>query len=165
MSTNLAKQWFPQFLTALDRAPMAGLLCATAILFGVILACTRSAVLPGGAKGALEANMLNQTFVSGEKSSVSERSAGLHEGGEILNQAGYFRAAGVRVTFVSADNKRSFTTLENRNLERIARTIAENGKQLEWIVSGTISEYRGTDFLLISRAELKSGASSPETAR
>ena len=43
MSVNLVKQWFPQFLTALDRAPMAGLLCAAALLFGVTLAWTRSA--------------------------------------------------------------------------------------------------------------------------
>ena len=43
MAVNQVKQWFPQLLSALDRAPMAGLLCAAAILFGVTLAWTRSA--------------------------------------------------------------------------------------------------------------------------
>ncbi|MGD0516006.1 MAG: hypothetical protein ABSA26_00595 [Thermoguttaceae bacterium] len=164
MSVNLVKQWFPQFLTALDRAPMAGLLCAAAILFGVTLAWTRSAAMPDSAKGAFEASMLNQAYGSGEKSQGNEKVVGLHEGGEIINQAGYFHAAGNRVAFVSADNKRSFITLENRSLERIARAITENAKELEWIVSGTISEYRGANFLLISRAELKSRVLSSDAA-
>jgi hypothetical protein len=50
-------------------------------------------------------------------------------------------------------------------LERVAQAIAENAKQLDWIVSGTISEYRGENFLLVNRAELKSPTRSSDAAR
>ncbi|MGA2796107.1 MAG: hypothetical protein ABSE63_00875 [Thermoguttaceae bacterium] len=157
MSVNLVKQWFPQLLTALDRAPMAGLICAAAILFGVTLAWTRSAAMPNTAKTTmLETSLLSQAYDSGEKLQGNDKKVGLREGGEIVDQAGCFRATGNRLTFVSADNKHSFIALENHNLEQVARAIAENAKQLEWIVSGTISEYRGENFLLVNRAELKS---------
>lgn len=82
----------------------------------------------------------------------------------MINQAGYFLATGSRVAFVLADNKRNFIALENRNLERVAQAIAENAKQLEWIVSGTISEYRGENFLLVNRAELKPPIRSSDAA-
>ena len=47
----------------------------------------------------------------------------------------------------------------------MAQAVAENAKQLEWIVSGTISEYRGENFLLVNRAELKSRIPSPDAAQ
>ena len=165
MSVNLVKQWFPQLLTALDRAPMAGLICAAAILFGVTLAWTRSAAMPNTAKTALETARLTQTYDSGEKIPGNDKKVGLREGGEIVNQAGYFHATGNRLAFESADKKRTFIALENRNLERVAQAIAENAKQLEWIVSGTISEYRGENFLLVNRAELKSRFRSSDSAQ
>jgi hypothetical protein len=165
MSVNLVKQWFPQLLTALDRAPMAGLLCAVALLFGVTLAWTRSAAAPNNNTSALKAGVLSQAHDSGEKSLDKDMKLAHREGGEIINQSGYFHNTGDRLAFVSADNESRFITLENRNLERIARTIADNAGQLEWIVSGTISEYRGANFLLVNRAELKSPSHSPVTAQ
>jgi hypothetical protein len=164
MSVNLVKQWFPQLLTALDRAPMAGLVCAAAILFGVTLAWTRSAAMPNTVKPALEKSVLSPVYNSGEKLQGNGKIVGLREGGEIVNQAGYFRATGNRLAFESADNKGSFIALENHNLERVAKAVGENAKQLEWIVSGTISEYRGENFLLVNRADLKSRIRSSDTA-
>ena len=165
MSVNLVKQWFPQLLTALDRAPMAGLICAAAILFGVAMAWTRSAAMSNSGKTALENGMLGNAYDSGEKLQGYDKKASLREGGEIVNQAGYFHATGNRLAFESADNKRTFIALENRNLERVTQAIAENAKQLEWIVSGTISEYRGENFLLVNRAELKSRIRSSDAAQ
>lgn len=159
MSVNLVKQWFPQLLTALDRAPMAGLLCAAALLFGVALAWTRSAAAPNSVQAAVETGALNQAYNHEEMSLGNETKDSLREGGEILNQAGYFRTTGDRVAFVSADYKQHFVALENRYLEQVARTIANNHIQLEWIVSGTISQYRGDNFILLSSAELKSRSS------
>ena len=155
MSVNLVKQWFPQFLTALDRAPMAGLLCAAALLFGVTLAWTRSAAAPNRTSAELDSGVLSRTNDPEDKSIGNDQTNRLREGGEIINQAGYFRTAGNRVAFVSADNKNQFITLENHNMERIAQAIADNSNQSQWIVSGMISEYRGANFLLVSRAELK----------
>jgi hypothetical protein len=57
--------------------------------------------------------------------------------------------------FYAADNRR-FTTLENLNLERVARVISDSPDTLEWTVSGTITEFQGANYLLLSRAVLKS---------
>jgi len=54
--------------------------------------------------------------------------------------------------------------LENLNLERIARAVADNPVTLEWKVTGTITEYRGANFLLVTRATLISGNRPPRTA-
>ena len=48
--------------------------------------------------------------------------------------------------------------LENLNLERISRAISNNPAQLEWMVSGEITEYRGANFLLVHRAILTTGS-------
>jgi hypothetical protein len=159
MSVNMVKRRFPQLLTALDRAPMAGLLCAAALLLGVTLAWTRSAAWPG--KGAaFETGAVSQAS-SGEKGPLGNGLKGrLHEGGEITNQAGYFESDGRRLAFVSADNEHRFTMLENGALEEVAATVAGGGKQGEWIVSGQVFEYQGVNFLLINRVELKGSSSA-----
>jgi hypothetical protein len=42
--------------------------------------------------------------------------------------------------------------LENLALERIVRILNETRGQRQWLVSGTITEYRGSNYLLISKA-------------
>jgi hypothetical protein len=85
----------------------------------------------------------------------------VREGTEIVDQLGYFRITGGRVVFVTDDGKRRFVGLENLNLERIARTVADSPQPLRWGVTGTITEYRGANFLLVRRAILKSGVQFP----
>lgn len=80
----------------------------------------------------------------------------MHEGGEIINQAGYFQSNGNRLAFYSADNRQRFTMLENGALEQVAASVADNPNRSQWIVSGLVFEYQGVNFLLINRAELKS---------
>jgi hypothetical protein len=152
MSVNLVKQWFPQLLSALDRAPMAGLLCATALLFGVTLAWTRASP---NASSLLNGDNARQDYSSDVKPSDNGQANRLREGGEIANQVGYFQAAGDRLTFVANDNKNRYVILENSNLEQVAKTLADDPKQAEWIVSGIISEYRGGNFLMLHQAVLK----------
>ena len=165
MSVNLVKQWFPQLLTALDRAPMAGLMCAAAILFGVTLAWSRSAAMSNSHQVTLETSTLGNASDPGDEFQGNDHRPCLREGGEIVGQAGYFRANGSRLAFVSEDNKRNFIALENHNLEQVAQAIAENDKRLQWIVSGTISQYRGENFILVNRAELKSSIRTSDAAQ
>jgi hypothetical protein len=88
----------------------------------------------------------------------------LREGTEILDQLGYFKVVGDRVVFFTDKGAQPLVGLENLNLERIARTVANNPQQLEWKVSGTITEFRGNNFILIDRAILKGGAQRREDA-
>jgi hypothetical protein len=85
----------------------------------------------------------------------------VREGTEIIDQLGHFQSTDGRVIFSTADGKRRFIALENLNLERIARSIADSPQTLQWGVTGTITEYRGANFLLVHRAILKSGMQSP----
>lgn len=84
----------------------------------------------------------------------------MREGTELLDQAGYFRLTGTRVTFFYGEENDRLIGLENLNLQRIAQTISDNPanpSQLVWQVSGTVTEYQGDNYLLITRAVLVPG--------
>jgi hypothetical protein len=76
--------------------------------------------------------------------------------GSTLEVQGSFKLTGDRIMFYpSADNRR-LGTLENLNLERIGRMVSESPETLEWTVSGTVTEFQGANYLLVTRAVLKS---------
>src|SRR5207248_1810292 len=79
----------------------------------------------------------------------------LREGTKLVNESGVFaRKEGVRYSFRTRVGKREFACLENLNLERIAAAIADS-PDVEWVVSGAVTEYRGANCLLISQATLR----------
>lgn len=79
----------------------------------------------------------------------------IRQGTQLVDQRGVFKMTGQRVTFFSSDGQTRFVGLENLNLERIARAITDSLSRQEWVVSGTVTEYQGDNFLLIKRAVLK----------
>lgn len=91
---------------------------------------------------------------SADESAASGAGERIREGTEIVDLDGYFRPSGERVNFFSADGKRRLVGLENLNLQRIVRAIADDPRQLRWKVSGTVTEYRGANFLLVRQAIL-----------
>lgn len=72
--------------------------------------------------------------------------------------------AGDRVVFFTEDGQGGYVALENLNLERIAQAIAENPEKLQWSVTGTMTEYRGANYLFVRRAIQKSRIESTEEA-
>lgn len=86
---------------------------------------------------------------------TAEGSDRLREG-VALDVVGSFKLTGDRIMFYSAADQRRFGALENLNLERIARMVSDSPDPLQWSVSGTVTEYQGANYLLISRAVLKS---------
>ena len=78
---------------------------------------------------------------------------------ERLNRIGRFRTTGDRVAFYSQEDERQFPALENLALERIARAINESSDDLQWSVSGIVTEFRGQNYLLVTRAIRKAEAS------
>ena len=80
----------------------------------------------------------------------------LREGSRLTDQRGYFTLAGDRVAFHTVDGRRRLVALENLNLERIAGQIRTAGERSLWSVSGTVTEYQGSNYLLVTRATLKS---------
>jgi hypothetical protein len=86
----------------------------------------------------------------------------LREGTRLKDVAGCFRQSGDSLTFIDGEN-REITGLPNLNLERILRTLktVEEPESITWSVSGTVTEFSGHNYLLISRAVYKAAAPPP----
>src|SRR5688572_19810738 len=86
---------------------------------------------------------------------AAEATDRLREGTRFDGAMGTFKATGDRWTFFTADGTRRFGVLENLALERVERTIRENSHAVEWNISGVITEHNGINYLLVTRAVLK----------
>ena len=96
---------------------------------------------------------------------IAESSSGkpkdrVREGTELQDVLGTFRLTGDRATFYPADGTGKFGGLENQTLERVATVIAADPASMEWLVTGTITEFRGNNYILLTRAILKAKPSS-----
>ncbi len=118
--------------STLNRIPIAGLICAVALLLVVALAWAQSP--------------------EGRPEKTADRA---REGTDIVDRMGYCRTAGDRVIFFTEDGRDRFVVLENLNLERIAQAVADDPEQLQWSVTGSITEFCGDNFLIIHRAVVK----------
>ena len=82
----------------------------------------------------------------------------LREGTRLIDVVGTFQAIGgdsVSFSPKASENKDSFRVLENLALERISNALEANRGPRQWIVSGTITEYRGANYLLVTRAVIQ----------
>lgn len=86
----------------------------------------------------------------------------LREGTRLRDAAGHFRQSGDALTFIDEEG-RQIAGLPNLNLERILRMLktVEEPESIIWSVSGTITEFSGRNYLLISRAVYKASAPPP----
>lgn len=88
------------------------------------------------------------------------------EGSLLKAQIGRFEITGDRVTFYPSDNEEEqFRVLENLALERVVRALTETHTRRKWNVSGLITEFQGTNFLLVHRAFLTSNATVKKPTR
>lgn len=78
------------------------------------------------------------------------------EGAKLTDRRGRFEIRGDRVIFLATEPDAHFVVLENLSLERVTRVLEESGSELEWSVSGSITEFRASNYLQISRALVKS---------
>lgn len=78
------------------------------------------------------------------------------EGAKLVERRGRFEIRGDRVIFLATNPDAHYVVLENLSLERVTRVLEESGSQLEWSVSGTLTEFRASNYLQISRALVKS---------
>lgn len=77
----------------------------------------------------------------------------VREGSKLVQQVGEFHQAGERISFYVDGSKDSLVVLENLALERISRDLEQGTRK--WSVTGTITEFRGSNYLLIERALMK----------
>lgn len=144
-----------RWMSPWGQPPGAGWMSLGALLLGTV-------AWVGASRRGVENARPAQPAATDGKPTLAATDRPIREGTQITNQLGQFRMTGGRVTFFTADGKQRLIGLENLNLERIARTIAERTQPLQWAVTGTVTEYRGANFLLVRRAILKSQAQWPE---
>lgn len=86
----------------------------------------------------------------------------LREGTKLRDAIGRFRQNGDTLVFVDSQD-REITGLPNLNLERVARMLRtlEEPESVTWSVSGTITEFGGHNYVLLSRAVSKSISPPP----
>jgi hypothetical protein len=86
----------------------------------------------------------------------------VREGTQLVDEPGQFIAVANRLTFVSSSGV-NFMGLENLNLERVGKIVGTSSESVDWFVTGTVTEYQGANYLLISRARRK--AATPRQHR
>lgn len=113
---------------------------AAVLLVPALIVCGQNADRPAGEDDA---------------DAAQEASARLREGTKLDNTIGRFAINGDRVAFFSDDDQPALALLENLALERIAQMLTTVGEERKWNVSGTITEFQGKNYLLVSRAVVK----------
>lgn len=105
-------------------------------------------------KGAtLRLTPLAAEMIEDSQPDFSDDSANLRrEGSQLREERGRFEFSGDRVVFISTETKTRFIGLENLNLQRIAQISGGSADALEWTVSGVITEFQGTNYVLVTRA-------------
>ncbi len=67
----------------------------------------------------------------------------------------------LRKNHIPGDKGESFRVLENLALERINRELGQARGNLQWTVSGMVTEFRGNNYLLVTKAMVKTADGSP----
>ncbi|MDR1483868.1 MAG: hypothetical protein LBT09_03495 [Planctomycetaceae bacterium] len=76
----------------------------------------------------------------------------IREGVTFQNKRVFFRKTGNRTTVYTVEGNDRYVCLENLNLERILKAIAERPEQGTWKIDGVFTEFNSENFVLISRA-------------
>ena len=139
-------------------------ICVIVALFGFAVAATPAnrpvqgkpaddvrPALAGGRFSAAAATVThsNNSSAPAAAKKTAERQ---REGTRISDEIGTFQFVGDRVAFLPSGNKDSYRVLENLALERISQALGESRGQRMWVVSGTLTEFRGANYLLVSKA-------------
>lgn len=78
------------------------------------------------------------------------------EGTVVEDYYGQFKTSGKRWVFVVDQDTERYVALENLNLERVARILAERPDSPTWRITGQITEFSGANYLLIQHVVLVS---------
>ncbi len=133
----------------------------TGLVAAVILSTAVSVSLPAAEPTAPSDKAAPATTETGPRIEGSQIGGRWREGSRMIDQLGSFKNSGDRVIFFANDGKTRFDCLDNLASERVGHTISDNPDQLEWLVSGTLTESHGSNFLLITQAVLKTKSARP----
>jgi hypothetical protein len=104
---------------------------------------------PPAAKAAGEAKPVQKSGIDGYQTNGRWR-----EGTRLYQVQGVFATNGDRLQFTTADGKVQILTTENLLAERVLRSIQESSDSLTWTVQGTMTEFKGGNFLTLNYASI-----------
>ena len=145
--------------------PIAGLVLAAigicAATFAAEEPLEKSATNTPAKKSAAE-HKSTSTADDKDEAGIDLSKVRLREGTRLRDVTGRFRQSGESLTFIDEDD-REIGGLPNLNMERILRMLktVEEPESIAWSVSGTVTEFAGENYLLITRAVYKSAAPPP----
>jgi hypothetical protein len=88
----------------------------------------------------------------------------LREGTRLNDVPGSFQFSGDRVTFHPDGGKgEAYKLLENLAMERISSELGRSRGTPNWTVSGMVTEYRNANYLLVTKAVVKTAGETPST--
>ena len=137
-------------------------LIAAGLLLAVAAGAARLVAQPAGAPAPPPSPAPQEAGVETPPPGIDVAGLRLREGSQLTDRLGRFYQSGDALTFIDEDN-REIVGLANLNLERIIRTLkaVEDPEKVWWSISGTITEFSGNNYVLISRATYKAAAPPP----
>ena len=124
----------------------------------VLLGCVVASALLGGAtpdSGTRRPGGDSPKAPAGNRSKDSLGSLSvLREGTQIEGAAGEIRRGSSRFIFTQTGSRRELLLLENLALERLVRLVERSNRSISCYATGTVTEYRGVNYLLLERTVL-----------
>lgn len=118
-------------------------------VLALIVAAGVAVVLPVATTPAAGLRQDRAAAPATEQQSQLER---YREGMRLEDERGEFQRSAGRWAFRCASSGARFIVLENLGLQRVTEQVTESPDATEWTASGTITEFRGARYLLLTRA-------------
>lgn len=127
------------------------------VLGTMILCCAAEVAKSTIADSPDAASVRVPKTVAAEKITVASESkqGRIREGSKLVDQIGEFQKSGDQINFFAKQPHGALRVLENLALERVVRVLDDNPAKRVWSVTGVITEFRGENYLLVTRAVLK----------
>jgi hypothetical protein len=126
----------------------------------ILLPCLLIAITANWVHSDEPADVTTARPVALRRTGEGDRTSGerQREGTRLTDVNGRFELAGDRVMFYPAAGRESYRLLENLALERVGQVLSESRSKQEWTISGTLTEFRGANYLLLTKAVIKAGS-------
>ena len=98
-----------------------------------------------------------------ESEGSSDQDFRLREGMKFVDRIGELNESGGRISFRQDGQSQSLLLLENLALERVSDDLDQTGRK--WSVSGIVTEFKGSNYLLLQRAVLKARSTKASGSR
>jgi hypothetical protein len=118
---------------------------------GALLAISDDTPQPAAPERLGSAAIGEQAVPAGSMGAVAKGPERVREGTRLIDASGTFQGVGERIVFSPQGSKESYRILENLALQRISQTLEEGRGQRQCLVSGTITEFRGANYLLVTK--------------